>query len=195
MLIDAVTFLLRCAAELLAMAAITRFWMQSLRANAQNPVAQFCMVITNWLVKPLRRIVPAIGKQDSASMIAAFLILMALDFALFALRGIPVLAGWQMVVAITTHVVAQLIRLNVYVFMGAVFIGVLLSWVNPHHPFRTFFDTFSKPLLGPIQKRLPLLGGIDISPMFVLVGLQLILIAPVAWLEKEALQAIMRFAL
>ncbi len=86
----------------------------------------------------------------------------------------------------------QLVRLSIYVFMVALLLQAVISWVNPHHPVAPFFDAFTRPMLAPLRKVVPLIGGIDISPIFAFLGLQLLLMIPVALLEQETLKMLTR---
>ena len=89
----------------------------------------------------------------------------------------------------------KLLRLTVYIIMGAVFLQAILSWVNPYHPVAPFFEAMTRPFLKPFQRAIPPIGGGDITPVLVLIACQLVLMLPVAWLEGEALRMIARFAL
>jgi len=80
----------------------------------------------------------------------------------------------------------KLVRLSIYVFMGALIIQVVLSWVNPYHPVAPFFNALTNPFLNPVKRVIPPIGGVDISPVFVLIFFQLLLMLPVTWLELEA---------
>jgi len=80
----------------------------------------------------------------------------------------------------------KLVRLSIYVFMGAIIVQAVLSWFGRYHPMAPFFDALSRPFLRPIQRAVPLIGGVDISPVLVLIAFQLILMLPVTWLEGQA---------
>ena len=86
----------------------------------------------------------------------------------------------------------ELIRLSIYVFMGAVIIQAVLSWVNPYHPVAPFFAALTNPFLKPVQRAIPTIGGVDISPVFVLIFFQLLLMLPVTWLEQESARMVAR---
>jgi YggT family protein len=86
----------------------------------------------------------------------------------------------------------KLIRLSIYVFMGAIIIQAVLSWVNPHHPVAPFFHALTRPFLKPFQKAVPLIGGVDITPVLVLIAFQLVLMLPVTWLETETARMLQR---
>jgi YggT family protein len=82
----------------------------------------------------------------------------------------------------------KLLRLTIYIIMGAVFLQAILSWVNPFHPVAPFFDALTRPFLKPFQRAIPPIGGVDITPVLVLITCQLILLLPVAFLEGQALR-------
>jgi YggT family protein len=172
--------------DLVILAALVRFWMQALRAPARNPIAQFSMAITDFAVKPLRRVIPGLFRLDLASLLVAWILELVLQVILRLVFGpspfefpatFPVLVFLSFVL---------LIRLSIYVFMGAVIIQAVLSWVAPHHPVMPFFDALTRPLLHPVRRVIPPIGGMDISPLFVFLFLQVLLLLPVAWLEQEA---------
>jgi len=86
----------------------------------------------------------------------------------------------------------KLIRLTIYIVMGAVFVQALLSWVNPYHPVAPFFDALTRPFLKPFRRAIPPIGGVDITPVLVLIAGQLLIMLPVTWLELEAVRMIGR---
>lgn len=192
MLQQAIAFVLDAVFHLFILAALLRFWMQALRASARNPIAQFTMALTDFAVKPLRRILPGLFGLDLASLAVAW----AAEFLLQALLLLVLQAplgdnpGALSVVLFIAFV--KLLRLTVYVFMGAVFIQALLSWVNPYHPIRPFFDALARPVLKPLQKAVPPIGGVDITPVLALIAGQLVLMLPVGWLESEAAKMLTR---
>jgi YggT family protein len=86
----------------------------------------------------------------------------------------------------------KLIRLSIYVFMGAIIIQAVLSWVNPHHPVAPFFLALTRPFMRPFQQAIPPIGGVDITPVLVLIAFQLVLMLPVAWLESQSVKMLQR---
>ena len=86
----------------------------------------------------------------------------------------------------------KMVRLSIYVFMGAIIIQAVLSWVNPYHPVAPFFDALTRPFLKPVQKAVPPIGGVDITPVLVLIFFQLLLMLPVTWLEQESARIVAR---
>lgn len=194
MLTQALAFLVETVFNLFILSALVRFWMQALRAPARNPLAQFTMAVTDFAVKPVRRVVPGLFRLDLASLAVAWMAQAILLAILALLEGVPLTAG-TVVSALLFLAVVKLVRLTVYIVMGAVLLQALLSWVNPYHPVAPFFEALTRPFLRPFQKAVPPIGGVDITPVLVLIACQLVLMLPVAWLESQALRLIGRFLL
>jgi YggT family protein len=185
MVVTAVTFVLETIFGLFVLAALVRFWMQAFRAPARNPIAQFSMALTDFAVKPLRRVVPGVMRMDWASLIVALLlefILQVLEFALLA----GVVPGGGVLSALLFLAFVRLVRLSIYIFIVVIIAQAVMSWVSPYHPAAPFFNALSDPLLKPVRRVIPAIGGVDISPVFVLIFLQLLLMLPVTWLEQQA---------
>jgi YggT family protein len=194
MLTQAIAFVVETIFNLFILSALVRFWMQVLRAPARNPLAQFTMALTDFAVKPLRRVVPGLWGLDIASFLVAWGAEVVLLAILSLLTGVELVNGTAISVLLFLALV-KLLRLTVYIVMGAVLLQALLSWVNPYHPVAPFFEALTRPFLKPFQKAIPPIGGVDITPVLVLIACQLILMLPVAFLEGEALRMIARFAL
>lgn len=186
MIVQVVAMVLNTLASLFILTALVRFWMQVCRAPSRNPIAYFSMALTDWAVKPLRRVVPGLFKLDWSSLIVAWAFEYVLLVLLKALEigGIPDTPAAYSVLLFMSFV--ELARLSVYVFMAAIIVQAVLSWVNPYHPVAPFFNAFANPLLKPVRRVIPLIGGVDISPVFVLLLLQVVLMLPIAWLEYQS---------
>ena len=194
MLRQAVAFLLETVFNLFILAALVRFWMQALRAPARNPLAQFTMALTNFAVLPLRKLIPGWKGLDLASLAVAWGAEAVLLLLLAIVMGAPPTGGAAMSVLLFLAVV-KLARLTVYIVMGAVLIQALLTWVNPFHPVAPFFEALTRPFLKPFQKAIPPIGGVDVTPVVVLIACQLVLMLPIAFLEAQCLAALGRLAL
>jgi len=186
MLGQAIAAILGTLFDLVILAALVRFWMQAMRAPARNPIAQFSMAITDFAVKPLRRVIPGLFRLDLASLLVAWILELALQVILRLILGPSPFEFPAMFPVLVFLSFVLLVRLSIYVFMGAVIIQAVLSWVAPHHPVMPFFDALTRPLLNPVRRVIPPIGGMDISPLFVFLFFQLLLLLPVAWLEQEA---------
>lgn len=194
MLTQALAFVIETVFNIFILTALVRFWMQVLRAPARNPLAQFTMALTDFAVKPMRRLLPGFFKLDVASLAVAWIAEVILLAIVSLLQGVEIVNGTALSVLLFLALV-KLLRLTVYIIMGAVFLQAILSWVNPYHPVAPFFEAMTRPFLKPFQRAIPPIGGVDITPVLVLIACQLVLMLPVAWLEGEALRMIARFAL
>jgi YggT family protein len=159
------SFLLDVAAGLLGGACLLRMYMQYQRVPFGNPVGRFIFALTDWIVLPLRKVLPGTKKWDLSSLLAAYLIELA-QFGLLALmlgRGyayVPVLALFGVV------------RLAISGVIGLVIVFAILSWVQADSPIVDVIDRVTSPLLRPFRKIIPLVGGFDLSPLALLVLLQ-----------------------
>jgi YggT family protein len=166
--------------------------MQAFRAPARNPIAQFSMALTDFAVKPLRRVIPGLWRMDWASLVVALVlefILQVLEFMLLA--GLA--PGGGALSALLFFAFVRLVRLSIYIFIVVIIAQAVMSWISPYHPAAPFFDALSGPFLRPVRRVIPTIGGVDISPVFVLIFLQLLLMLPVTWLEQQA-RIMMRIA-
>jgi YggT family protein len=195
MVTTAMAFVLETLFGLFILAALVRFWMQAFRAPAGNPIAQFTMALTNWAVKPLRRVIPGVLNLDWASLVVALALEFVLQILLFLLAtgGAAPNPGVLSVLLFLAFV--KLVRLSIYIFIVVIIAQAVMSWINPYHPAAPFFNALSRPFMRPVQKVIPTIGGVDISPIFVLIFLQLLLMLPVTWLETEAVRMVRAAAL
>jgi YggT family protein len=187
MLNQALRFLINTAFAFVVYAALLRFIMQWLRAPFRNPIGQAVTALTDWAVKPLRKLLPGFGGYDWASLFFAWLGQVLWLAALAALGGAEfsgTLAGYLLSLA-----VIELLKASLWILIGAVFIQAILSWVAPDGPLAGILNALTFRVLAPIRRVVPPLGGsLDLSPLIVIVLAQLALILPVAWLEQSLAQ-------
>jgi YggT family protein len=145
---------------------LLRFWMQVIRVRPPASVAQFTFTLTDWLVRPLRRVLPGVGGFDWASLIGAFLIVLVASSVMF-------LAGWSGQ-AVVLYALFRFLNWIIYGFMGLLIIEVVFSWINPHAPLAPFVHALNDPLLRPIRRVMPPIGGIDFSVLVALILLQIV---------------------
>lgn len=163
------SFLLDVAAGLLGGTCLLRLYMQLQRIPFGNPVGRFVFALTNWIVLPLRKVLPAYRRWDLSSLIAAYLFELA-QYGLLALmigRGaaaVPLLAAFG------------LVRLVISGVTGLVIVYAILSWVNADSPMADVIERLAAPLLRPFRRLIPLVGGLDLSPLALLVALQVLAI-------------------
>ncbi len=175
MLAQILGLLLGTAADLLAVAFLARVWMQWARAPFRNPVGQFILTVTDWAVLPLRRFIPGLFGADLASMLAAWLVQIVFLGIMAGLTGLFLLTPGA-ILGVAWMAALAVLRMMVYLLMGVVIIAALLSWINPYSPVGPLFDALSRPLLLPARRLLPPLGGLDLSPLVVILLLQVVLI-------------------
>ena len=172
MLTQAIAFVVETIFNLFILSALVRFWMQALRAPARNPLAQFTMALTDFAVKPMRRLLPGFFKLDVASLAVAWIAEVVLLAILSLLQGVEIVNGAALSVILFLALV-KLVRLTVYIIMGAVLLQALLSWVNPdpYNPIVRFLRRATDPVLDRIRGKLPYMGGIDLSPLAVILAI------------------------
>lgn len=187
MLTEALQFLLRTVFDLIAIAFWLRFYMQWARVPFHNPFAQFIVRVTDFAVRPSRRVIPGLFGLDLTSLLLFYLAELLSVLSVFWLDGYPFLiAGAQVWPGFLLIALAAALRLALYVLMGLILIQAVLSWVNPYSPHAPVFYALVRPCLAPLQRIVPSVGGIDLSPLVALILIQLLLIAPVAGLEHWA---------
>jgi YggT family protein len=166
MLYQIISFLLDVAVGLLGGACLLRLYMQWQRVPFGNPVGRFVFALTDWLVLPLRRVLPPVGRLDTASLVGAFLLELA-QYAVLWLLGAGTL------VMLPVLAIFGLARLVISGLTGLVIVYAVLSWVQSDSPLVDIIGRLCAPLLRPFRRVIPLVGGIDLSPLALLVVLQI----------------------
>ena len=187
MLDTALAYLIDVFFGLFTYALLLRLVMQRMRAPFRNPLGQAVIALTDWIVKPLRRVLPGVGGIDWASVVAVVLFqftwLLALYFAFG--RGFALLGPGLAFLAVATLI--ALVKALLWIVIVVVFAQAILSWVAPDGPLAGVLNALTFPLLRPVRRVIPPLGGtLDLSPLIVIVLAQLLLITLVPWLESGA---------
>jgi YggT family protein len=171
---QALFFLLQAVSGFFTFVLLIRFLMQLARASFGNPLGQFAMALSDWLVLPLRRVVPPFWGLDWASALGAFLLQCAFVAVLAMLSGgiSALLSGWLAVPIVAARGWAVS---AIYVLFFVVVADAVLSWVNPHAPMALPIRQLAAPVLAPVRRFLPPVAGFDLSPLVVLVVLQMVL--------------------
>jgi YggT family protein len=173
MLFQIVSLLLEVAAGLLGGACLLRLYMQQQRipmsASSGNPLGRFIFVLTDWIVLPLRRALPSFGRWDLASLLAAWLIQLAQYSLLWLFQGLVYSYGAVLILACFGVLRLAISGMTVLVILYAV-----LSWVQARSALADLIDRLTVPLLVPIRRFMPLVGGVDLSPLVLLVLLQIV---------------------
>lgn len=171
MLVQIGQFLVDVVGNFFVFTLLARFHFQWLRVPFRNPIGEFMIAVTNWIVLPARRVVPPLAGLDLATLIAAWLLQALVLTLLVAMAG----GAASMLVFIASAF--DLARYSLYILIFAVIVQAVLSWVNPHSPVQYLFDAMTRRFLRPIRRVVPLLGSVDLSPLVLLVLLQIALIA------------------
>ena len=155
---------------------LLRFLFQLSRADFYNPISQFLVALTNPLLRPLRRVIPALYGIDIASLVL-LVVLQSLDVFLISLLNNFTPDALPLLIAAVT----DLLRLTINVYFYAILLRVILSWFMPYgirqNPAGDLLVSLTEPLMSPARRLIPPVGGIDLSPIVVLVGLQLLQLA------------------
>jgi YggT family protein len=171
--VEAILYIVRAILWLVVFAFLLRVILQIVRADFRNAIAQAIVRVTNPLVLPLRRVIPPIGKFDVASLVALLLVQFAAAAILLSLSGFPLEPAGLARVALV-----ELLRNVLQFYLVAIIIYVILSWVAPgtYSPAGALLASICEPLLAPVRRVIPPIGGLDLSALFVLIGLQALLI-------------------
>ena len=179
---NATDFLLQAVIGLVLYIALLRFWMQWVKADFRNQIGQFIISVTNPAIIPLRKLLPSIGTIDTSSLVLAFAIGLIKIVAFLALRESLGVAALNYVI----WGIGLFIKSSMYLFMAAIIVQVIASWINPHsyHPVLSIANSLANPITAPVRRILPPLGGIDFSALVVLLLIQftLHLLAPISLL-------------
>jgi len=169
----ALIFIISTLSQLYLLVLLLRFWLPWLRADFGNPIAQGILRLTSPLVIPVRRVIPPIDRLDTATMLVAFGLQYLVIFVILAIDG---RAAGIAPVAVTSLI--ELILLSLRLFTFAIFVHIILSWVAPgtYNPATALISMLVQPLLQPFRKWLPPLGGLDLSPLVVIILLQALVI-------------------
>ncbi len=175
MLFQIASLLLDVAASLVGGACLLRLYMQWQRVPFGNPIGRFVFAVTDWLVMPLRRLLPALGRLDTASLVAAWLVMVMQLLALWALSGAlaGAAASGSGLTILPLLAVFSLARLVLSALTGLVILAAILSWVRADSHMADLVDRLCAPLLAPFRRVIPLVGGLDLTPLALLVVLQI----------------------
>jgi YggT family protein len=164
---------------------LARFYLQLMRAPFRNPLGQFIIALTNWLVVPARRVIPGMFGLDLSSFLLAWLIEALLLMLLYLLRGggLPSGPGAMLGMLLSLGLI-ELARYSLYLLIGVILVQAVISWINPYAPLAPLFNALAAPFLRPFRRVVPPIGNVDLSPLFVLVTAQLLLI-PLEYLARS----------
>ena len=183
MLLQISSFLVDTVVTLFVFLLLLRFHFQWLRVPFRNPVGEFVLLATGWAVLPARRVIPGLRGLDLATLLLALAVQALGEWLLLSLGGRS--AGFGALILVAA---VDLLRYSLYILVGAVIIQVVFSWVNPYTPAAPVLDAMTRPFLRPLRRYIPPIGNFDLTPLVLVVLVQVVLI--VVWHLRPAMAAL-----
>lgn len=180
MFVQIAIFLVDTLTSFIVLLLLARFYFQWARVPFRNPVGEFLLATTNWIVVPARRVVPGLAGLDLATLLTAWLVQALGLWAKLAIAG-----SEPGVLALLAVAALELVRFSVYILVFALIVQVVFSWLNPQAPLAWVFDAITRPFLRPLRRWISPVGGIDLTPLVLIVILQ-VLLFPIARLQELA---------
>lgn len=178
-------FLLDTILGLLSLALLLRFYFQLLRVPYYNPVSQFLIAATDFIVRPARRIIPGWAGMDMSTLVIAWVLECIILTSVFMIQGYDFevnLVASLGVIGLLGFV--EIVKTTLYIVLIMIIMQAVLSWINPNSPMAPLLDSFTRPFLAVFRKRIPPIANVDLSPLFVLILIQVLLMV-VAGVHKE----------
>jgi YggT family protein len=177
MLFQILNLLLQAAFGLLILVFLVRFWMLTFRVSFHNPVGGAVLALSDWIVLPARRIVPSMAGLDMSSLLCALLAQVLLQYLELLLKEllfdtVPALS----ILSFISLALLELLRWSVCLLIGVVLLQVLISWINPYSTVGPSLAPILRPFYRPIRRVIPPIRRIDLSPLVLLLALQIVLI-------------------
>ncbi|PXW83500.1 YggT family protein [Nitrosomonas sp. Nm84] len=169
-------FLLDTILGLFSLALLLRFYFQLLRVPYYNSISQFLIAATDFIVRPARRIIPGWGGLDLSTLILAWLLECIIITSVYMVQdydfgaNIGTASGTMGLLGIV-----EIVKTTLYIVLIAIIMQAVLSWVNPHSPLAPLLDNFTRPFLSVFRRYIPPIANVDLSPLFVLIIIQLLL--------------------
>ena len=180
----AAVFLLQTVFGIFLLLVMLRLLLQLVRGDFYNPISQFVVKSTAWALRPLRRIIPAIGGIDTASIILLLAVQMLSLYLIGMARGFSIPLA-----AITIQSFAALIKLLFTIYTMTIIAQAILSWIGPgtYHPIVNLLYMINEPVLRPVRRFIPPISGLDLSPLITIVIIQLLIILVVSPISGVAI--------
>lgn len=186
MFVETLQFLIRTLSDLFVLVLLLRFYLQVAHAPFRHPLCQFVMAVTNFMVLPMRRVVPSYKSYDMATLFAGWVVGLVASVLILMLNPIQYdFTAPQTWIGLTFLSVLYLFKQSLYLLMGAVIVQAVMSWVNPYNPLAPILDTLTRPYLRPFRRAT--VGGVDLSPLIVFIIVEVILMLPVRLIETGLL--------
>ena len=191
MIAGALAFLIQTLGNLFVIAVLLRFMMQLFRVPFRNPFAQFIVALTDFAVKPLRRVIPGLFGLDWACLLLAWVVELMVVAAGYWLNDYPfALAGGKVWPVMLGLAAVRLLSLTIYLIIGLTLVRAVLSWVNSSTPLVPVIYELTEPFLRPLRRIVPMVANVDLTPLVLFILCQLILMVPILALERMLLGAL-----
>jgi YggT family protein len=185
-------FLIRNIGDFFVLLLLTRFYLQAARVSFRHPIAHFVLALTNWIVLPLRRMVPAAGRFDTTSFILAWLFAFLMHILLLVITPWPfVLSSPLSLAALVLAAFVELVKMSLNLLFAAVIGQALMSWIAPYNPLMPILNSLTNPFLRPLRRFIPPVGGVDITPLVLVLLIQLLVSVGIEALEPLILQRVL----
>ena len=179
MITQVLEFLIDTVSGFFVFLLLARFHFQWLRVPFRNQAGEFVIALTNWMVMPARRVIPGVAGLDLPTFLLAWIVQAATLAVIYALRGYEFSAAFPVGILFGLALF-DLLRFSLYILIFALVMQAVLSWTNPHSSLSAIFDAMVRPFLRPVRRFVPPISNIDLSPLVLLVLLQVLLI-PLAY--------------
>ncbi len=169
-------FLLDTLLGLFSLALLLRFYLQLLRVPYYNALSRFLIAVTDFIVRPARRVIPGWSGMDLSTLLLAWLSQYFIVTGIFMLQGYPFeenIGGAIVVMGLLALV--EIIKMTLYLILIMIVVQAILSWVSPNSPLAPILDSFTQPILSVFRRHIPLIANVDLSPLFALIVIQLLL--------------------
>lgn len=181
MLAQILEFLVDSISGFFVFLLLARFHFQWMRVSFRNEIGNFVIALTNWVVMPARRLIPSVGGFDVPTLLVAWVMQAATLAIVYTIRGHDLAATpGPAAAALFALAFVDLVRFSLFILVFALIVQAVLSWTNPHSPMSGIFDAMVRPFLRPIRRFVPPISNIDLSPLVLIVLLQVLLI-PLAY--------------
>jgi YggT family protein len=176
MLANILLLVVNAVAGFITLMLLARFYMQWQRISFRNQIGQFVVTTTDWIVRPLRRVIPGVFGLDMASLLPAWVVQVLLVAFELSLRGAVFSGNTAAVIGGLAGVgLIELVRMMVYLLFAVVLGSAVLSWVSPHSPLAPLLHSLAAPFLRPFRRVVPPIANVDLSPLVLLLVLQIVL--------------------
>ncbi|MBX9894588.1 MAG: YggT family protein [Nitrosomonas sp.] len=169
-------FLIDTLLGLLSLALLLRFYFQLLRVPYYNSVSQFLIAVTDFMVRPARRFIPGWGGMDMSTLVLAWLLESIILTSVYVMQGYDFDANIIFSLGVMGLLgIVSIVKTTLYIILVMIIMQAVLSWVNPNSPLAPLLDSFTRPFLMIFRKRIAPIANVDLSPLFVLIVIQVLL--------------------